>query len=68
MRLSTFIDAGQVYESGQKLSLSTVRYAYGIGFAWISPVGPLRLSYAFPYKKGPEDKVQRGQFQLGQVF
>ena len=68
MRLSTFVDAGQVYQSTEKLSLSQLRYSYGISFSWISPVGPLKLSYAFPIGVREGDVTQRAQFQLGTVF
>jgi outer membrane protein insertion porin family len=68
MRLSTFLDAGQVFPDSQKLTLGDLRYSYGLAFSWVSPIGPLKLSYAFPFKNGPDDRTQRGQFQLGTVF
>ena len=68
IRLSTFVDAGQVYAPTEKLTISDLRYAFGAGVSWISPVGPLRLSYSFPIKVKEGDIVQRAQFQLGQVF
>ena len=68
MRLSTFLDAGQVFQSSEKISFTDLRYSYGISFSWISPVGPLKLSYAFPLKVKEGDVTQRAQFQLGTVF
>jgi outer membrane protein insertion porin family len=68
IRLSAFIDGGQVYAPSEKLMVSDLRYAYGASVAWISPVGPLRLSYAIPLNTKEGDVVQRAQFQLGQVF
>ena len=45
MRLSTFVDAGQVFQASEKIAFTDLRYSYGISFSWISPVGPLKLSY-----------------------
>jgi len=68
MRLSLFVDAGQVYAAAEKMHLSELRYSTGMSFSWNSPVGPLRLSYGFPLNAKAEDRIQRLQFQLGQVF
>ncbi|MBK5103023.1 MAG: outer membrane protein assembly factor BamA [Burkholderiales bacterium] len=68
MRLSLFVDAGQVWGAGEKMSLSDLRYSAGLGFNWTSPVGPIRLSYGFPLNIQEGDRVQRMQFLLGQVF
>ncbi len=68
MRLSVFLDAGQVYGPDEKLSLSELRYSTGLSFIWVSPLGPIRLSYGKPLNAKPGDKIQHLQFQLGQVF
>ena len=68
VRLGAFLDAGQVYGPGDKLALSDLRYSAGFSFAWNSPVGPLKLSVAYPLNAKPDDQVQRLQFQLGQIF
>jgi outer membrane protein insertion porin family len=36
--------------------------------AWISPIGPLKLSYAYPVGSKPQDRLQRFQFQIGTGF
>lgn len=68
MRLSVFLDAGQVYGPDEKLSMSDLRYSTGLSFIWISPLGPIRLSYGKPLNAKAGDKIQHLQFQLGQVF
>lgn len=69
LRLSAFLDAGQVYGEGQKFSLSELRYAMGVGLSWISPFGPLRLSLAQPLnEKSGIDRIERLQFTFGSVF
>jgi outer membrane protein insertion porin family len=46
LRWFGFLDGGQVYQEGQKMRLSELRFSTGLGVNWISPVGPLKLSYA----------------------
>jgi len=65
MRLSWFVDSGQVYGPGQTLDLGELRYSTGLAFNWLSPVGPLAFSYAFPLNEKPGDQVERFQFTLG---
>jgi outer membrane protein insertion porin family len=68
VRLSGFLDAGNVWGYGNKFSLSGMRYSAGLALSWNSPMGPLKFSYATPFNKKVEDKVQRLQFQMGSVF
>jgi outer membrane protein insertion porin family len=67
-RMSVFVDAGYVWGEGQKLNFSDMRYSTGLGFAWNSPIGPLKFSLGYPLKKDSDDDVQKFQFQLGTVF
>jgi outer membrane protein insertion porin family len=68
VRLSGFVDFGNVWGENDKLQARDVRVSTGIGVTWDSPVGPLRFSIGIPIKKLPEDKVERFQFQLGKIF
>jgi outer membrane protein insertion porin family len=68
LRWFTFADAGQVYQEGQRIRLDQLRYSAGIGLSWISPVGPLKLSYAKPLNAKPGDRLERFQFQMGTGF
>ncbi len=61
------VNGRPVYED-QKTSLGDLRYSVGIGIAWISPLGPLKLSYAYPLNREPQDRIQRFQFQIGTGF
>ena len=68
LRLSAFVDGGQVYGEGEKVSLSDLRYSTGLALNWSSPFGPLRLSLGIPLNKKPGDNVQRLQFTFGAAF
>lgn len=67
-RLSLFWDMGYSFGPNDKISFGDLRQSVGLAFTWISPVGPLKLSYAQPFKKKDGDKVERFQFMLGTVF
>jgi len=69
-RIFGFMDAGNVWGSGlkEKVSFDTVRVSAGIGLSWISPMGPLRLSYGKPIRKQRTDRIEKFQFQIGTAF
>ncbi len=68
LRLFTFFDAGTVYAENQDLDLSQLRYSYGFGLSWLSPVGPLKLSFGQALRRSLDDDTQRFQFQIGTTF
>ncbi|MBL0420374.1 outer membrane protein assembly factor BamA [Ramlibacter sp. AW1] len=68
LRMFAFGDVGNVFGQDQTPSLSDLRTSVGVGVAWISPLGPLRLVFAQPVRKEPGDRIQRIQFQIGTSF
>ncbi|PUE36646.1 outer membrane protein assembly factor BamA [Limnohabitans sp. Hippo4] len=68
LRLFAFTDVGRAFGENEKISLSELRSSYGVGLSWISPMGPLRFSYAMPMRRQVADKIQRLQFQIGTSF
>ena len=68
LRWFTFLDGGNLFAEGEKIRMKQLRYAAGIGISWISPVGPLKLSYGNPIKSQEGDRTQRFQFQMGTGF
>ncbi|MBK0393616.1 outer membrane protein assembly factor BamA [Ramlibacter algicola] len=68
LRLFAFTDAGNVWSQSEPWRLNELRASYGIGFSWISPVGPLRIAYAKPFRKFEGDRIQPLQFQIGTSF
>lgn len=67
-RIFGFVDAGNVWGTNEKLQLDTIRVSAGVGLSWISPMGPLRLSYGKPIRKLRTDRIEKFQFQIGTAF
>ncbi|WP_334187158.1 outer membrane protein assembly factor BamA [Noviherbaspirillum sp.] len=68
LRWFTFFDAGNVFAEGERFRTSELRYGAGIGISWVSPIGPLKLSYGQPLNAKEGDRKQTFQFQLGTGF
>jgi len=69
VRLSAFVDGGIIYGVPTEIpGTDGPRYSTGLALTWISPVGPLKMSYAWPLAEQMNDRLQRFQFTLGQLF
>jgi outer membrane protein insertion porin family len=66
LRFFLFFDAGNVYDGAP--DISSLRYSYGLGITWISPLGPLKFSYGVPLNTTTTDHIQNFQFQIGTTF
>ncbi len=70
-RLFGFVDAGNVWNtksSFESVNLDSLRVSAGIGLSWMSPMGPLKLSFGTPLRKKPTDRIEKFQFQIGTAF
>ncbi len=67
-RMGLFFDAGQVYGEDEKLDLGDLRYSTGVTAAWLSPIGPLKISVGTPLNKKSGDEKESFQFQMGTTF
>jgi outer membrane protein insertion porin family len=60
---AVFTDVGSVWRPGAKNDQTyddkNIRTSAGFGVSWISPLGPIKLDYAFPLKRKKYDKTQR---------
>jgi outer membrane protein insertion porin family len=59
--LAPFVDAGAV---GENAGVGDLRAAGGLEFRWLSPVGPLRFSYAVPLLEKENDVIDKFQFSV----
>ncbi len=76
MQLVAFYDAGNVFSSDCRhdqvrctdFDLSKLRSSYGFGFKWLSAMGPMTFSYAWPTDVTGLDDAKRFQFSFGAGF
>ena len=67
-RITTFVDAGNVFGPGQDIEFEEFRASAGVSAIWLSPFGPLTISLGWPFNDQPEDDIQNFQFTLGTAF
>lgn len=65
---TTSVDAKQYCKDNYDFDMSNMRYSVGVGFTWITMIGPLSLSYAFPLNDKPGDETKEIQFEIGRTF
>ena len=65
VRVSAFVDGGII---GDTYAFSDLRTSAGISVLYVSPFGPLKVSFAQPIKSQEGDKIQKIQFTFGQQF
>ena len=68
LRIFAFADTGNVWREDEKITADSLRASAGVGLSWISPVGPLKLSWGKPFRTQRNDRIQRFQFQIGTAF
>lgn len=68
MRVSVFIDSGNIYKKISDISFSKNRSSYGVGFSWITLIGPIGISYAKPINKEDNDRLDAFNFNIGTNF
>lgn len=68
LRIFTYVDVGNVWGENEKLTAESLRASAGLGLSWVSPIGPLKLSYGTPIRSQVNDRINRFQFQIGTAF
>ncbi len=72
IKTALFFDAGNVYgpdsHLGQKIDLTNLKYAVGLGFRWNSPFGPIRVDYGVNPDPKPGEKFGNFHFSVGSAF
>ena len=68
MRLSAFIDSGNVFEKSSSLKINELRMSTGIGFAYLSPIGAIGIYTSTPLIKKSGDIIENFGFTLGTGF
>ena len=68
MRMSAFIDAGNIYSESSSINLNDLRMSAGLGFAYLSPIGAIGMYISTPVLKKSGDIIENFGFSLGTGF
>ncbi|MGA8882606.1 MAG: outer membrane protein assembly factor BamA [Acinetobacter sp.] len=60
--------ARQYCKDNYGFDAGNMRYSVGLGFTWITMIGPLSLSYAYPLNDKAGDETKNIQFEIGRTF
>ncbi len=63
-----FVDAGNTFAEDEDLNPLKLRADAGAGIRWLSPFGPLRFEWGFPFKRKPGEKRSVFNFTIGSFF
>jgi len=68
MRMSAFIDGGNIYDKSSNIKLGDIRMSAGFGFAYLSPIGSIGAFVSTPLLKKDGDIIEDFGFSLGTGF
>jgi len=68
MRLSAFIDTGNIFEKSSNIELNDLRMSAGVGFAYLSPIGAIGAYWSTPLLKKSGDIIENFGISLGTGF
>lgn len=63
-----FVDAGNTFAEDEDLNPLKLRADAGAGIRWLSPFGPLRFEWGFPFKRKEGEKRSVFNFTIGSFF
>ena len=65
-----FIDGGNAFErqATYRSKLDDMRFSWGFGIRWFSPIGPLRFEWGFPFDPQPGEETTVFDFSIGNFF
>ncbi|GBE10658.1 outer membrane protein assembly factor BamA precursor [bacterium BMS3Bbin12] len=68
VRLSLFVDMGNVYKDVSSFKAGRLRYSAGASLIWLTPFGALNFSLGMPLNASGADQKQPFQFTIGAPF
>ncbi len=63
-----FFDCGNVYDIGQDWDFDQIKKSVGLGFRWMSPLGPLRLEWGYNLDPVGNEASSNWDFSIGAPF
>jgi outer membrane protein insertion porin family len=67
-RLAAFIDFGNAFQDAGDFKFNQLRASWGLAATFLTPLGAMKFSYAFPMNPKPGDLTERFQFTLGAYY
>ena len=67
-RFGLFVDFGMVFADTSDFSFAELRASAGLGATFLTPLGALRFSFAYPFRSEDTDETERFQFTIGTLF
>ena len=67
-RIAAFVDFGNVFTDAGDFKWNKLRASYGLAATFLTPLGAMKFSYAFPMNAKPGDQTERFQFTLGAYY
>jgi outer membrane protein insertion porin family len=63
-----FYDIGKAFNDNEPIRIHALRHAWGWGFWWLSPMGPLRFEWGYIIDRQPTDQPSEFEFSIGTQF
>jgi outer membrane protein insertion porin family len=67
-RFGLFLDVGMVYPEIADFTFGTLRASTGLAASFLTPIGAMRFSFAYPLRSEDTDETERFQFTIGTLF
>ena len=68
IKMFGFVDAGTISDKFSDVKVDDLRVSSGLGFNWLTPIGPLGIHLAKPIIKKNGDTLETFSFNLGSKF
>lgn len=68
LSLHTFLDSGNVFLQDGGIDFNELRYSTGLGFRYLSPIGPIGFDFGHPLDEKEGEPSWRAHFSVGSVF
>ena len=67
---NVFFDTANVWgvEDNSTDESNKIRSSVGLGLSWVSPIGPIAITYAEPVTKNSTDDLEQFNFKIGSAF
>ncbi|MBI4237934.1 MAG: outer membrane protein assembly factor BamA [Deltaproteobacteria bacterium] len=66
LKAVAFVDVGNAFAEDEPFSARNLRSNYGMGLRWLSPLGPLRFEWGFPFKRRDGEARTVFNFTIGE--